>query len=88
MMATILASYMDRHGTQHLLTHDAAKVLTDAEPYFREQVPASGDLRHLKVLVELRLATPVEVDGGLRVSVQTKTVPGGDTARRYVVIEA
>jgi hypothetical protein len=88
MMATILAAYMDRHGTQHLLTHDAAKVLTDAEPYFREQVPASGDLRHLKVLVELRLATPVEVDGGLRVSVQTKTVPGGDTARRYVVIEA
>lgn len=87
MMATILAAYMDRHGTSHLLTHDAAKVLTDAEPYFRDQVPASGDLRHIKALLELRLSQMVEVDGGLRVGVQTKTVPGEATARRYVVTE-
>lgn len=86
LIATVLAAYMDRYASMHLHTHDAAKVLVDAEAAFRERVPASGNLSQIKALIEMRLASPVQVDTGQRIVVQTKTEPGKTTATRFVTI--
>lgn len=86
LIATVLREYMDRAGTLHLHTHDAAKVLTEAEAVFRERVPASGNLSQIKALIEMRLAVPVATDTGTKVVVTTKTEPGESTARRFVTL--
>jgi hypothetical protein len=86
LIAAVLATYMDRIGSVHLDTHGAAKVLTEAEPHFRERVPASGSLTQIKALIELRLAEPVKVDGGATVRVMSYTAPGGDSVRRLVTL--
>jgi hypothetical protein len=86
LMATVLSAHMDRYGTMHLHTHDAAKVLVEAETAFRERVPASGNLQQIKALIEMRLATPSTTDSGKTLVVQTKTEPGKSTAQRYVIV--
>lgn len=86
LMASILAEAMTLAGTVHLATHDAARVLANANEYFRERLPASGDLRQLRVQLEARLARPTEVDGGAVVSVESKIKPGADGSRLYVVL--
>lgn len=83
-IATILATHMTANGSMHLATYDAAKVLANADSYFRDKVPASGDLRHVKALIELRLAYPVQTDAGDNVRVVAKTEPGAQSARMYV----
>ncbi|MBK9156757.1 MAG: AAA family ATPase [Micropruina sp.] len=83
-IATILASHMAANGTMHMATYDAAKVLTAADAYFRDKVPASGDLRHVKNLIELRLAQPVRTDEGETLRAVAKTEPGAHSARMFV----
>ena len=83
-IATIIGAHMSANGTMHLATYDAAKVLTAADNYFRDKVPASGDLRHVKALIELRLAQPVQTDAGETVRVVAKTEPGAQSARMFV----
>lgn len=83
-IATILASHMVAHGSMHLATYDAAKVLVAADSYFRDKVPSSGDLRHVKTLIELRLASPVQTDIGETVRAVAKTEPGAQTARIFI----
>lgn len=84
LIAAILAAHMGSSGTIHLATHDAAKVLTNADPYFKEKVPASGDLRQVKALIELRLAHGVELENGEYLRVEAKTEPGASSARMFV----
>lgn len=86
LIATVLAAHMDKYGTMHLHTHDAAKVLVEAETAFRERLPASGNLAQIKALIEMRLATPVQTDTGVVLVVQTKTEPGKATATRFVTV--
>jgi hypothetical protein len=88
LIAEIIAAHMDKSSTMHLTTHDAAKVLTEADTYFRERVPASGNLGAIKALVEMRLSTPVTLDSGVVIAVQSKTEPGEATARRFVIMSS
>lgn len=88
LMASILASYMDRVGSIHLFTHDAARVLVEQEVMYREQVPQSGDLRQIKHKIEMRLAAPgVILENGVRVVVKTLSTPGAATTRSAVTLE-
>ncbi|MEN6527581.1 MAG: AAA family ATPase [Candidatus Polarisedimenticolia bacterium] len=86
LIATVLAAHMDKYGTMHLHTHDAAKVLVEAEAAFRERLPASGNLNQIKALIEMRLAAQVKTDTGVALVVQTKTEPGKATATRFVTV--
>lgn len=88
LIATVLAAHMEQYATMHLSTHDAAKVLVDAEPLFRERLPASGNLSQVKSQIEMRLAEPVTTDAGRVLVVQAKTQPGEATARRFVILNS
>lgn len=83
-IATIIADHMTRSGSIHLPTYDAAKVLVSADNYFRDRVPASGDLRQIKALVELRLSQAVSLDTGEIVRAVPKTEPGASSARMFI----
>jgi len=83
-IATILADHMNRAGSIHLATYDAARVLTSADNYFRDKVPASGDLRQIKSLIELRLSQAVQTDAGEIVRAVPKTEPGAATSRMFI----
>lgn len=83
-IATIIAEHMSRAGSMHLPTYDAAKVLVAADNYFRDRVPASGDLRQIKALIELRLSQAVHTDAGEIVRAVPKTEPGATSARMFI----
>ena len=83
-IATIIAEHMSRANSMHLPTYDAAKVLVSADNYFRDRVPASGDLRQIKALIEMRLSQAVQTDAGEIVRAVPKTEPGATTARMFV----
>ena len=84
LIAAIVSEHMTQAGSMHLSTYDAAKVLTAADGYFRDRLPASGDHRQLRALVELRLSNPVTLDTGEIVRVVPKTEPGATSARMFV----
>ena len=84
LIATVLVQHMAAAGSMHMATHDAAKVLVTADPYFRDKVPASGDLRHVKALVELRLSQPVKLDTGEIIRAKAMTEPGAASARMFI----
>ena len=84
LIATLLAAHMAEYAQIQLTTYDAAKVLVAADAYFREKQGAGGDLRHVKSLLELRLASGVTLDTGEQMRVVTKTTPDGKATRLYV----
>ena len=84
MIGVILADHMNASGSIHMATHDAAKVLCAADAYFRDKVPASGDLRHVKALIELRLSHAVTLESGEVLRVTAKTEPGATSARMFI----
>lgn len=84
LIAEVLAAHMNSSGTMYLASYDAARVLASSDGYFRDRVPASGDLRQLKALVELRLSQAVQTDEGLSIRVVPKTEPGAQSARMFV----
>ena len=87
LVASIIGNYMREAAMLHLFTYDAAKVLAERDVYFREKVPASGNLQGLKALIEARLADKVTVPGLGTISVQSLAKPGDDTVKRFVVLD-
>ena len=71
----------------NIASYDAAKVLAERDVYFREKLPATGNLHNLRALIEARLTDPVTVPGLGAVSIKTQTKPGDTAARRYVVLD-
>lgn len=86
LIAVLLADYMRSNAMANLVSYDAAKVLAERDVYFREKVPATGNLHALRALIETRLADPVAVPGG-SISVQTLSRAGDSKAQRYVVLD-
>lgn len=87
LIAGIIGNYMRESATMHLASYDAAKVLAERDVYFREKLPATGNLHNLRALIEARLTDPVTVPGLGVVSIKTQTKPGDTAARRYVVLD-
>lgn len=87
LIAVLIAKHMAEYGQIQMTTYDAAKVLVAADAYFQEKQGSGGDLRHIKGLVELRLAAGVKLDTGEQVRIEVKTEPNG-TTRPWVVLVA
>jgi hypothetical protein len=86
LIATVLAAHMAHYGTAHLHTHDAAKVLVEAEAAFRERLPPSGNLAQTKALIEMRLSTAIKTDAGVSLVVRAKTEKDKASATRFVTV--
>lgn len=87
LIAGLIGHYMKESATMHLHTYDAAKVLAERDVYFREKLPATGNLHGLRALIEARLFDPVTIPGLGVVSIRTQTKPGDTSATRFVVLD-
>ncbi len=84
LMAEILYTHLDYHSMQRIGIHDAAKVLADNDPYFREKVDGRN-YNPLKLLITLHLSTPRTLANGW--SIKTKMLTNPRTQRTEEMVE-